>query len=108
MSKIKPKMIEEAIQSARVMVNADGHELVCMTPAMFKQLRAALESPEPAPAPTAWHVRSLGQFKKFTPGPWRYVDGPAKPKVNIPEECEFEAMYGLARQEPDIPQDSLC
>ena len=43
--------------------------------------------------PHAWRVRGYAQFKTGTPGPWRYFDGPTKPIVNSPEECDIEPLH---------------
>jgi hypothetical protein len=44
------------------------------------------------PVPIAWRVRGYSH-RTGEPRPWRYVDGPDKPAVNNPEECEFEPLY---------------
>jgi len=66
----------------------------------------------PAAAPVAWRVRGYAAFKTGEPGPWRYVDGPARPKVNNPECCDFEPLYlaapaavqPVAQQQPSVHQ----
>lgn len=48
----------------------------------------------PAQQPVAWRVRGYNQFKTGTPGQWRYFDGADRPKVNNPEDCDMEPLYG--------------
>lgn len=44
--------------------------------------------------PVAWRVRGYSQFKTGKPGPWRYFDGPTQPRVNDPDCCDFEPLFG--------------
>lgn len=43
--------------------------------------------------PVAWRVRGYSQFRTGEPGLWRYIEGSEKPKVNLPESCDFEPLY---------------
>lgn len=55
---------------------------------LLREIRGALGQ-----RPAAWRVRGYSQFKTGEPGPWRYIDGAERPKVNNPECCDFEPLY---------------
>lgn len=64
---------------------------------IVRNVRALFTHPAPSlpvrEEPTAWRVRGYNQFKTGAPGPWRYFDGPTKPRVNIPSDCDFEPLF---------------
>ncbi len=94
--RLRPR-ISAAIAALRERLDAQQEEPVYTSP---ERVQKTVESEHVAQQaePVAWRARGYAQFKTGKPGPWRYFDGPTRPKVNDPECCDIEPLYTAPQQ----------